>query len=81
MGLAEACIQVENILGPTPPFPQSWLEFKADNALKLTAQDYPGGSSELYLSGRGCWQETKAACNLNCRVLEKCLLVGVQKPC
>ena len=51
MGLAEACIQVENILGPTPPFPQSWLESKADNALKSTAQDYPGGSSELYLSG------------------------------
>ena len=81
MGLAEACIQVENILGPTPPYPQSWLESKADNASELTAQDYPGSSSELYLSGRGYWQDTKAACNLNCRVLEKRLLVGVQKPC
>ena len=81
MELAEACIQVENILGLTPPFPQSWLQSKADNALKLTAQDYPGGSSELYLSGRGYWQDTKVACNLNCGVLENCLLVRVQKPC
>jgi hypothetical protein len=75
-GIAESCFRVEDIIGPTPAFPRGWLEYVGTDGIRK----YRDGSSELYLSGRGYWRDTKSSCGLDSKVLEKSLLVGIQEP-
>jgi hypothetical protein len=74
-GVAESCVRIENIIGPTPAFPHSWLDFiRIDGA-----RHYPDGSSELYLCGQGCWRDMSGSCHLKPKAIESSLLVGIQK--
>jgi len=76
-GISESCINVEGLLGPTPPLPRGWLAYiRKDQVQKLR-----DGSSKLYLSGRGYWQDVGSSCQLDSKTLEQSLLVGIQEPC
>jgi len=75
-GIVDSCVYVENIIGPTPAFPRGWVQ----HIEKGQARKYPNGS-ELFISGRGYWQDVRGSCQLDPKTLEKNLLVGIQKPC
>jgi hypothetical protein len=74
--ITESCIRIENILGPTPAFPLGWLK----RIQKDRVRHYRDGSSELYLSGQGYWQDTASSCQLGPKAIETSLLVGIQRP-
>jgi hypothetical protein len=63
---------VENILGPAPAYPENWPQYITEGRADRLA--------ELYISGRGYWQDTGSTCQVDPKALELSLLVGVQTP-